>query len=140
MEYIMKENCLDYGTYLSLRESVGWSNFCKEQAESAINNSYYSVIVESGSEAIGMGRTVGDGLYFTIVDVVVRPKYQGNGIGTAIIRSILKNIEDNMCSGSRVSVQLLSEIGKEAFYIKQGFKLLPHEYCGSALRKILRKL
>ena len=44
-----------------------------------------------------------------------------------------------MCEGSRISVQLLAEVGKEHFYIKQGFKLVPHEYCGPALRKIIYK-
>jgi len=44
-----------------------------------------------------------------------------------------------MSNGSRVSVQLLAEVGKEQFYIKQGFKLVPHEYCGPALRKIIYK-
>ncbi|MCJ7965622.1 MAG: hypothetical protein UDT09_07835 [Eubacterium sp.] len=44
-----------------------------------------------------------------------------------------------MSNGSRVSVQLLSEIGKEQFYVKQGFKIVPHEYCGPALRKIIYK-
>lgn len=44
-----------------------------------------------------------------------------------------------MCVGSRVSVQLISEPDKEQFYIKQGFKLIPHEYCGPALRKVIYK-
>lgn len=41
---------------------------------------------------------------------------------------LLEHIEKNMCVGSRVSVQLISEPDKEQFYIKQGFKLIPHEY------------
>lgn len=139
MEYKIKENCLDYETYFSLRESVGWNNFSKEQAERAIRNSFYSIVIEVDSKNIGMGRVVGDGMYFTIVDIVVKPEYQGKGIGTTIIQSITKYIEDDMCIDSRASIQLLSEIGKEEFYIKQGFKLVPHEYCGPALRKIIRK-
>ena len=86
-----------------------------------------------------MGRVVGDDIYFTIVDIVVRTEYQGRKIGTTIMNSILEYIEKNMCEGSRVSVQLLAEVGKEQFYIKQGFKLVPHEYCGPALRKIIYK-
>ena len=44
-----------------------------------------------------------------------------------------------MSNGSRVSVQLLSEIRKGTVYVKQGFKIVPHEYCGPALRKIIYK-
>ncbi len=139
MEYTVKENQLDYDTYFALRESVGWNNFSKEQAQKAISNSFYSVTIEHASEIIGMGRVVGDGMYFTVVDIVVAPEFQGKGIGTTIIQTVLQAIENSMCENSRVSVQLLSEPGKEEFYIKQGFKLVPHEYCGPALRKIIRR-
>ena len=139
MKYTIKENQLNYETYYTLRESVGWNNWSKEQAEKALENSYYSIVIFYNDNAIGMGRVVGDGIYFTIVDIVVRPEYQGRNIGTTIMNSILEYIEKNMCEGSRVSVQLLAEVGKEQFYIKQGFKLVPHEYCGPALRKIIYK-
>ena len=35
--------------------------------------------------------------------------------------------------------QLISEKGKEEFYIKKGFKRIPHEFCGSGMRKVIRK-
>ena len=139
MKYTIKENQLNYETYYTLRESVGWNNWSKEQAEKALENSYYSIVIFYNDNAIGMGRVVGDGIYFTIVDIVVRPEHQCRKIGTTIMNSILEYIEKNMCEGSRVSVQLLAEVGKEQFYIKQGFKLVPHEYCGPALRKIIYK-
>ena len=139
MKYTIKENQLNYETYYTLRESVGWNNWSKEQAEKALENSYYSIVIFYNDNAIGMSRVVGDGIYFTIVDIVVRPEYQCRKIGTTIMNSILEYIEKNMCEGSRVSVQLLAEVGKEQFYIKQGFKLVPHEYCGPALRKIIYK-
>ena len=69
----------------------------------------------------------------------VLPDYQRMGIGSTIIHMLLEHIEKNMCVGSRVSVQLISEPDKEQFYIKQGFKLIPHEYCGPALRKVIYK-
>ena len=139
MKYTIKENQLNYETYYTLRESVGWNNWSKEQAEKALENSYYSIVIFYNDNAIGMGRVVGDGIYFTIVDIVVRPEYQCRKIGTTIMNSILEYIEKNMCEGSRVSVQLLAEVGKEQFYIKQGFKLIPHEYCGPALRRVIYK-
>lgn len=139
MELILQENVLTYDIYFELRKSVDWNNWSKSQSDSAIKNSYHTIVAYDDDEPIGMGRVVGDGMYLTIVDVVVRPEYQGKGVGSVIIKSILDYIESNMHDGSRVSVQLISEVGKEDFYIKQGFKLIPHEFCGPALRKIIYK-
>ena len=33
MKYTIKENQLNYETYYTLRKSVGWNNWSKEQAE-----------------------------------------------------------------------------------------------------------
>lgn len=139
MPFRMEENDLNYDTYTSLRKSVGWEALSKEQCEQALKNTYYSIVIYSGDEAVAMGRVVGDGIYFLVTDVVVSPDFQGNGIGASIIERILSYIEDNLCSGGRASIQLISEVGKEEFYLKQGFKLIPHEFCGPALRKVLYK-
>ncbi len=137
MQY--KENDLTYTEYLDLRESVGWNNFCEEQAVEALKNSRYIVVVHEEDKAIGMGRLIGDGMYYTIVDIVVIPEYQGKGIGTEIINRILYYVDINAPKGARISIQLISEKGKEAFYEKMGFKKIPHEGCGSGMRKVFYK-
>ena len=134
-----KENNLSYETYYELRDSVGWSNFCKEQAMVALSNSRYSLVAYDNDHAIAMGRLVGDGLYYTIVDVIVTPDHQGKKIGTCILEKILNYINTTTPSGGRVSIQLISEKGKEDFYEKLGFKRIPHEFCGSGMRKVLNK-
>ena len=59
MEY--QENVLCYEDYCRLRESVGWTNFSKEQTQAALSNSLYTVAVFENSQAVGMGRLIGDG-------------------------------------------------------------------------------
>lgn len=78
-------------------------------------------------------------MYYLIVDIVVQPEFQGNGIGNKIIDILLQYVDDNTPISGRSSVQLIAEPGKEAFYMKKGFKLIPHESCGSGMRKIIRK-
>lgn len=133
------ENKLTYSDYISLRSSVGWNNFSEEQAAKAINNSLYNITVVKDEQTIAMGRLIGDGLYYLIVDIVVRPEHQGNGIGSKIMDMLLAYVEDNTPPGGRSSVQLIAEPGKEEFYSRKGFKLIPHEFCGSGMRKIIRK-
>ena len=137
MDY--KENILCYEDYCRLRESVEWLNFSKEQTEKSLNNSLYTVVAVKDNQTVGMGRLIGDGLYYVIVDVVVHPACQKMGIGSKIVDMMIEYVDRETPSGGRSSIQLLAEKGKEIFYEKRGFKILPHDFCGSGMRKVIRK-
>ncbi len=137
MEY--KENILPYENYYRLRASVGWKNFSMTQAQTALANSLYTVIAVENDETVAMGRLIGDGQYFMIVDVIVHPDFQKQKIGTSILNMLLEYVDQHTPIGGRSSVQLIAEKGKEAFYETLGFKRIPHEFCGSGMRKIIYK-
>lgn len=86
MEY--KENELSYDDYCKLRESVEWLLYSKEQAQKALDNSLYTVIAVDDNQTIGMGRLIGDGIYYMIADIVVQPDYQKQGSGERIVNMI----------------------------------------------------
>ena len=127
----------DVETYHALRESVDWAVFCKEQSENALKNSCFCVVAKDGDNTVAMGRVVGDGMYYTIVDVMVKPQYQGQKIGSAIVNRLVELINAGIPEGGRTSIQLIAAPGKEGFYVKQGFKVLPNENSGPALRKVI---
>ncbi len=137
MEY--KENALCYEDYRKLRESVGWLLFSKEQTQKALNNSLYTVIAAEDNQTIGMWRLIGEGMYYMIADIVVQPDYQKQGIGKKIISMIMEYVDRTTPIGGRSSIQLIAEKGKETFYEKMGFKIIPHEFCGSGMRKVICK-
>jgi len=137
MEY--KENVLCYEDYCNLRKRVGWLLFSKEQTENALSNSLYTVIAVDNSEVVGMGRLIGDGMYCMIADIVVCSSCQKKGIGTNIINMLIDFVGRNTPKGGRPSIQLISEKGKELFYEKMGFKRIPHDHCGSGMRKVIHK-
>lgn len=137
MEY--RENELCYEDYCSLRESVGWLNFSRTQTENALTHGLYTVTAVENNHTVGMGRLIGDGLYFMAVDIVVRPTHQKNGIGSQILNRIMEYVDKETPVGGRSSIQLLAEKGKEAFYERLGFQVVPHDFCGSAMRKVIRK-
>lgn len=137
MDY--KENALNYEDYLRLRESVGWENFSEEQAHKALNNSLYSIIAVENGQTVGMGRLSGDGMYDMITDIVVHPACQNRGIGSEIVHLLLEYAKKETPVGGRTSIQLIAEKGNETFYEKAGFKMIPHEYCGSGMRKVIRR-
>lgn len=137
MEY--RENALNYEDYCTLRKSVDWQLFSEDQMRQALNISLYTVSVVEGEQTVGMGRLIGDGMYYMIADIVVNPVFQNYGIGTNITNMLLKYVEDKTPVGGRSSIQLIAEKGKEPFYEKLGFKLIPHNFCGSGMRKVVRK-
>ncbi len=137
MEY--HENVLCYEDYCRLRESVGWTNFSKEQTQAALSNSLYTVAVFENSQAVGMGRLIGDGMYLVIADIVVNPVYQGKGIGSKIVSMLIEYTTKELPDGGRTSIQLISEKGKEPFYEKLGFKRIPNDFCGSGMKMVIRK-
>ena len=137
MEY--QENVLCYEDYCRLRESVGWTNFSKEHTQAALSNSLYTVAVFENSQAVGMGRLIGDGMYLVIADIVVNPVYQGKGIGSKIVSMLIEYTTKELPDGGRTSIQLISEKGKEPFYEKLGFKRIPNDFCGSGMKMVIRK-
>ena len=137
MEY--QENVLCYEDYCRLRESVGWTNFSKEQTQAALSNSLYPVAVFENSQAVGMGRLIGDGMNLVIADIVVNPVYQGKGIGSKIVSMLIEYTTKELPDGGRTSIQLISEKGKEPLYEKLGFKRIPNDFCGSGMKMVIRK-
>lgn len=137
MEY--KENALCYDDYCRLRESVDWLLFSKEQTQKMLENSLCTIIAVDNNRTIGMGRLIGDGMYFLIADIVVQPDYQNKGIGSKIVNMLIEYVDKTTPVGGRSTIQLIAEKGKEAFYEKMGFKIIPHEFCGSGMRKVIRK-
>ncbi len=111
------------------RKSVDWLLFSKEQTRKSLDNSLYAVTAVNENQTVGMGRL--------IVDIVVHPTYQKKGIGTNITNMLVEYVKNRIPIGGSSSIQLIVEKGKEEFYEKMGFKRIPHDYCGSGMRKVI---
>ncbi len=90
-EIVLKQRLPTIEEYRSLCESVGWGEMINfAAAEEGLPRSSTAVVAENPQgTAVGMGRIVGDeAVYFYIQDIVVRPAYQGQGIGTRILTAL----------------------------------------------------
>jgi GNAT superfamily N-acetyltransferase len=121
MEITYNEMIPDVSTYFELRQSVGWEIFSVEQAKKALCGSAFFVLAKDGERPVAMGRAVGDGMYYIIADVVVRPECQGNGIGKTIVSRLMKLIRDNSPEGARVSIQVDCGEGQRGILREAGF-------------------
>lgn len=93
-----------------------------EQTRLAMEHTIFRVSVFDGKKIIAMARMIGDmGLDYYIKDVIVRPEYQGKGIGRLLINELLKFADDNGISGTRVFIELCAAPDKIPFYEKFGF-------------------
>jgi len=121
-ELTVKYNELTAEEFIILWESVWGQAPSLEQTALAMEHTLFRVSVFDGEKIIAMGRMIGDmGLNYYIKDVVVRPEYQGKGIGKMLIHELLKFVNDNGISGTGIFVELCAMPDKIPFYEKFGF-------------------
>lgn len=84
----------------------------------AIANSNPVISVWDGTQLIGFARATSDGIYrATIWDVVVDPDYQGRGLGSKLVETLLSHPCMN-----RVERVYLMTTHQQAFYQRIGFQ------------------
>ena len=122
-ELIVKYNELTAEQFIELWQAVGWGEGpALEQTRLAMEHTLFRVSISDGDKIIAMARVIGDmGLDYYIKDVVVRPEYQGKGLGRMLINEILKFISENGIKGTDIFVELCAMPDKIPFYKKFGF-------------------
>ena len=121
-ELIVKYNELTAEEFILLWESVWGNGPSLEQTRLAMEHTLFRVSVFDGDKIVAMARMNGDmGLDYYIKDVIVRPEYQGRGIGRMLIDELLKFISENGVKDTDIFVELCAMPDKIPFYEKFGF-------------------
>ncbi|MDD3313363.1 GNAT family N-acetyltransferase [Pseudodesulfovibrio sp.] len=107
---------VDWQAVVELLRSVGMGARPLDDHVQAFQASHTVVFVFDGGLLVGVGRAISDGVrQAAIYDCAVRTAYQGQGIGSLIIESILDRV-------AGCDVTLYAMPGKEGFYERFGFK------------------
>jgi len=119
--------------YQRLFETTGWNQqyrASRKEIYQAISNSWYALSTYHKDELVGFGRVVSDGiLYALICDLIVKPAYQGQGIGSSLLHNLI-----DRCQLQKIRViWLFSAKGKSAFYKNFGFLERPADAPGMQL-------
>jgi len=123
----------------ALRASVGWDTFDAAQTTRAIANSALTLCARDGGLAVGVTRVLTDyGWIAYINDVIVRPEYQGRGIGRELMTQVIEYINTNISPGQSKCVTLMAARGKEGFYEKFGFARRPNERAGCGMAQWIK--
>ena len=119
-----------------LRADCGWGEIDLEAAAQALRGSLFDVICVQGTELVGMGRLVGDGvLYFYLQDVVVKPGHRGRSIGRRIVAKLTEEAVRRATPGATIG--LMSARGKEALYAQFGFAERPTSSLGAGMTRFV---
>jgi GNAT superfamily N-acetyltransferase len=123
-EYRLLEESISVVDFLRLRRAVGWSDVDAEAVEIGLSNSLFAVSVHHQGQVVGFGRVIGDdGLYFSIQDVMVLPRFQGQGLGERILQRLMAYVASRAHKESFVG--LMAARGVKGFYEKWGFQERP---------------
>ena len=122
MELTVMHNALTAEEFVGLWESVWGQGPAIAQVRLALEHTVFCVSVYDGSKPVAMARMIGDlGLCYYIKDVVVRPEYQGKGIGRMLMEELLQFIRTHGVPGTEVFAELCAVPEKVPFYGKFGF-------------------
>src|SRR5262249_13000584 len=107
--------------YVDLIQSVGWKPRDSRAISIALGNSLFSVVALADDRIVGMGRVIGDGgLHFYLSDVIVRPEFQRQGIGTSIVSDLHGSIATVPYKNTFVAV--FAAEGSRDFYSRLGYE------------------
>ena len=121
-DYIVRYNELTAEEFVFLWKSVWGNPPSLEQTRLAMENTLFRVSVFKENEIVAMARVIGDqGLCYYIKDVIVRPEYQGQGLGRLLISELLSYINEHGVPGTQIAVELCAMPDKIPFYEKFGF-------------------
>lgn len=106
--------------YIDLRLEAGMSGKSQEAARIGLKNSLFAVTVYDESTIVAMGRIIGDGgSFFQVVDIAVRPAYQGKGLGKLVMGELMEYLDKHTYDGSYVS--LIADTPANKLYEQFGF-------------------
>lgn len=131
-EYTYLEETPSVETYNRLRVSAGWGDIDPMVVDKALSQSLFCVVAKKGDDVIGFARMVGDGgLAFYIQEIVIDPRHQNKGIGTAFMEFIMSYLEEN--APFRAYVGVFAGKTLADFYRRYGFWERPTSEMGPGM-------
>jgi predicted GNAT family N-acyltransferase len=133
---IINLRCITVDEFIDLRRSVEWGIPEKDAIVIGLENTLFSVCIERDGQLIGYGRVIGDGGFTVYIqDVIVKPAFQKQCIGSKIMSIIMNYIKENYGKGTYIG--LMASKGKEKFYKRFAFIERPNEHFGAGMIQFL---
>lgn len=132
MKIKIQEEIPEIEEYCQLHQAVGWSLPPRDIVKRGLAGSLYCLCGRKNKQLAGMCRIVGDGGFiFFVVDMMVFPPFQRQGLGTSLMQKICDYLKATVPDNAYIT--LMAAKGKEAFYEKFGFFRRPTEEFGHGM-------
>ncbi|GAM87580.1 hypothetical protein ANO11243_056070 [Dothideomycetidae sp. 11243] len=105
--------------YCRLRSIAGLTPRSETAAAAGLPRTIVGVVIKQSDHVVGMGRVVGDGLFYQVVDIAVDPDHQGRGLGKKILSSLMRRLEE--VAPAEAHVSLLADGQAHKLYAQYGF-------------------
>ncbi|MBN2856997.1 MAG: GNAT family N-acetyltransferase [Candidatus Delongbacteria bacterium] len=124
IEYLIVKEA-DRDQIIALYKHAGWWTASDDEdvsfVDGIISSTFKFAIAKSDGKIIGMGRAISDGVSDAYIqDVTVDPSFRKKGIGSGIIRLLVKSLKEEKIGW----IGLISEPGAENFYHELGFEVM----------------
>ena len=134
IDYTSDQPCAE--AFKALYDTTGWGPTSRGTAfyQDSLKGSWCSRSAYAGGQLVGFVRVISDGhLHAFVTEMIVHPAFQHQGIGAALLNSVLDE-----CRAAGISdIQLFSAKGKSAFYEKLGFSSRPEDSPGMQFKQDL---
>ena len=121
MEYHVDDCALEAEEFLGFASRVWPGDYDVEKTRAALTRTL-NITARDGGRLAGCLRILTDGYFFgTITELLVLPEYQGQGVGSALLRLAREHTPTLLYFGAQPGV--------EGFYEKNGCKRSLQAYC-----------
>ncbi|MBQ2355803.1 MAG: GNAT family N-acetyltransferase, partial [Treponema sp.] len=91
--------------YNEMRKIVGWQALSNEQAADGLKHTSHLCCFRKDGKTIAFCRVLWDHLYVAfIADVIVRPEFQGKGLGRELMNNAMEFIRSQLRPGYKIMV------------------------------------
>jgi len=105
--------------YRRLRVAAGLTPRSIAAAEAGLPNTVAGVVIRVEGRVVAMGRAVGDGLFYQIVDIAVEPAEQGRALGKAVVAALMTRLRE--IAPAEAYVSLIADGEAHRLYAQYGF-------------------
>lgn len=116
--------------YCRLRVSAGLTARSEQAALSGLPNTVVGIVIRNAGRAVGMGRAIGDGLFYQIVDIAVDPAHRGQGLGKTIVSALMTELK--RLAPAEAYVSLIADGEANRLYSQYGFAMTAPASVGMA--------